>query len=122
MYKNFILERDVRFLEGIGGGRIHYCGSYPEVIDSFINLPPVTGFDYDDSLHKLTDVCKLSPDNVPISCWTHSGSETMANLLAGKWPQKRNLIISVETKSVEEGKILLAKLRTSAERNYSGLY
>lgn len=122
MYKNFILERDVRFLEGIGGGRIHYCGSYPEVIDSFINLPPVTGFDYDDSLHKLTDVCSLSPENVPISCWTHSGSETMANLLSGKWPQKRNLIISVDAKSVEEGKILLDKLRASAERNYSGLY
>lgn len=122
MYRDFILKRDIRYLEGIGGGRIHYCGSYPEVIESFINLPPVTGFDYDDSLHKLTDVCKLSPDNVPISCWTHSGSETMANLLAGKWPQKRNIIISVDAPSIEEGKILLEKLRTSAERNYSGLY
>ena len=85
-------------------------------------MPPVTGFDYDDSLHKLTDVCALSPDNIPIACWTHRGSETMENLLGGKWPQKRNLIITVDAKSVEEGKRLLDKLRKSAERNYSGLY
>lgn len=122
MYRNFILKRDVKFLEGIGGGRIHYCGTYPEVINSFIHLPPVTGFDYDDSLHNLFDICGRTPDHVPVFCWTHSGSKTMQNLLDGVWPDKRNTIFSVDAPSVEAGRVLFNKLRLSAERNYNGLY
>lgn len=122
MYRDFILERDVRFLDGIGGGRIHYCGTYPEVINSFINLPPVTGFDYDDSLHNLFDICKMTPANVPVYCWTHGGSDTMAKLLSGVWPEKRNIIIGVDAASVEEGRVLLQKLRDSAERFHNGLH
>jgi hypothetical protein len=121
MYRDFILKRDVRFLEGIGGGRIHYCGTYPEVIDSFINLPPVTGFDYDDALHDLGDICQRTPSHVPVFCWTHSRSETMKNLLEGSWPKKRNIIIGVDAPSIDEGRKLLKKLRDSAERNYDGL-
>ncbi len=121
MYRDFVLERDVRFLEGIGGGRIHYCGSYPEVIDSFIHLPPVTGFDYDDSLHDLFVISKMTPGNVPVSCWTHSGSKTMQKLLSGEWPEKRNIIIGVDAPSVTEGRILLNKLRKSSERFHNGL-
>ncbi|MDX1357728.1 MAG: uroporphyrinogen decarboxylase family protein [Clostridia bacterium] len=122
MYRDFILKRDVRFLEGIGGGRIHYCGTYPQVIDSFINLPPVTGFDYDDALHDLKDICERAPAHVPVFCWTHSGSITMKDLLGGKWPDKRNIIIGVDAPSVEEGRVLLNKLRRSAERFHDGLY
>lgn len=121
MYKDFILKRDIRFLEGIGSGRIHYCGSYPKVIESFINLPPVTGFDYDDSLHKLDDVCSLAPANVPIYCWTHNGSQTMHNLLNGVWPEKKNIIIGVDAPSVEEGQALLKNLKESSMRFHSGL-
>ncbi|MBN2559040.1 MAG: hypothetical protein JXB33_09835 [Clostridia bacterium] len=118
MYREFILERDIRFLESIGGGRIHYCGTYPEVIGSFINMPPVTGFDYDDSLHSLESVCALAPENVPVYCWTNSTSRTMRNLLDGKWPEKRNIIIGVDAPSIEEGRVLLERLRASSEGHY----
>lgn len=122
MYKDFILKRDVKFLEGIGGGRIHYCGSYPEVIESFISLPHVTGFDYDDSLHSLESVCRLAPENVPVFCWTQRNGKTIQNLLNGIWPDKRNIIIGVDAPSVEEGRVLLKQLRIAAKRNYNGLY
>lgn len=120
MYRNFVLKRDIKFLEGIGGGRIHYCGSYPEVIESFINMPPVTGFDYDNSLHSLVDVCKLAPDKVPVFCWAQRNSETINNLLKGEWPEKKNIIIGVDAPSIEDGKVLLSKLRESAHKNYNG--
>jgi hypothetical protein len=92
------------------------------VIDSFINLPPVTGFDYDDALHDLKDICERAPAYVPVFCWTHSGSRTMKDLLDGKWPDKRNIIIGADAPSVEEGRVLLNKLRNSAERFHDGLY
>lgn len=122
MYRDFILKRDIRFIEGIGGGRIHYCGTYPEVIESFINMPPVTGFDYDDELHDLEAVCNLSPEHVPIFCRIHKNTRTLEKLLAGQWPEKRNIIIGADAPTVEEGKMLLGELRESAERFYNGLH
>lgn len=118
MYRDFVLKRDIRFLESIGKGRIHYCGSYPEVIESFINIPAVTGFDYDDSLHKLEDVCSLAPENVPVFCWTNADSKTMKTLLEGRWPEKGNVIYGVNVQSAEEGKLLLRELRESSGRYY----
>jgi hypothetical protein len=118
MYKDFILERDIRFLESIGKGRIHYCGTYPEVIESFINIPAVTGFDYDDSLHRLEDVCRLAPDNVPIYCWTDYNSRTMNEIRTGNWPEKRNVIFGINAPSAEEGKVLLDELRNASGEFY----
>ncbi|HPQ46562.1 MAG TPA: uroporphyrinogen decarboxylase family protein [Clostridia bacterium] len=118
MYKDFILERDIRFLESIGKGRIHYCGTYPEVIGSFINIPAVTGFDYDDSLHSIYDICRLSPENVPVYCWTNIDSSTMMEIRNGKWPDKRNVIYGINVPSEEEGKAVLQELRESSERFY----
>ena len=118
MYRDFILERDIRFLDSIGKGRIHYCGTYPEVIESFIHIPSVTGFDYDDSLHRLGDVCSLAPENVPVFCWTNSDSVTMKTILSGAWPEKRNVIYGINTDSAEEGKAILRELREGSRRHY----
>jgi len=118
MYRDFVLERDIRFLELIGKGRIHYCGSYPEVIESFINIPAVTGFDYDDSLHSLEKVCALAPENVPVFCWTDLQSSTMKEIRSGKWPEKRNVIYGINALSFEEGKAALEELREASSRFY----
>jgi hypothetical protein len=118
MYRDFVLERDVRFLESIGKGRIHYCGTYPEVIESFINIPAVTGFDYDDSLHTIEDVSRLTPENIPVYCWTNIKSKTMNDIRKGNWPDKKNIIYGINVDSLEEGKSLLSELREGSERFY----
>jgi hypothetical protein len=122
MYRDFVYERDRRLIESIGGGRVHYCGSYPEVIENFAKIPGLSGFDYDDSLHPLERICGIVPEEVPVFCWAGATSPTVQKLLSGNWPDKGNIIIGVDAKSAEEGADILKRLRKAAERHYERLY
>ncbi|HEX3000023.1 MAG TPA: uroporphyrinogen decarboxylase family protein [Armatimonadota bacterium] len=115
-YREHILARDIRFFEAIGGGRMHYCGTSDAVIDEFFKVPAITGLDYDAQYHDLWSLCERAPKQVTLLHW---GSEkTLARLLHGEWPRKRNLILQVNAASVEAGKALLSRLRESAAAFY----
>ncbi|MRR18548.1 MAG: hypothetical protein EG826_19065, partial [Deltaproteobacteria bacterium] len=43
LYLDHVLERDMRLMKAIGGGRIHYCGTQGRVIDEFFKNPDISG-------------------------------------------------------------------------------
>lgn len=111
-YSNFVLPRDIRFLRAIGGGRIHYCGSHTEVIEQFFKNPEVTGLDVDGNLHDLWQLAEKAPDNLVLAFQSYEGKFAhIDRLLAGDFPNKRNIIIYSSVETIEEGKELLARLR-----------
>ncbi|NMB95861.1 MAG: hypothetical protein GYA02_04505 [Clostridiaceae bacterium] len=112
-YKKHVLPRDMRFIHAIGGGRMHYCGTYGKVIDEFFKNTEVTGLDYDEQYHDLWSLSERAPKHFTLLCSTNSKSDTIKRLLSGDWPGKRNIIVMVYASSVDEGKDLVKKLRKS---------
>ncbi|NQT92969.1 MAG: hypothetical protein HQ559_09420 [Lentisphaerae bacterium] len=112
-YREQVLPRDIRFMEAMGGGRIHYCGSQGEVIDDFCTIPSLTGLDIDVGCHDPFEVCERLPEHVVLHINPPVGSPVMERLLAGDWPKKRNLIVGAWAPSLEEGRELLGWVRKS---------
>jgi uroporphyrinogen-III decarboxylase len=69
MYAEFVLQRDMRLFKEIGGGRIHYCGSYKEVIDEFVKIPNLTGLDFNSGL-PANELWNLGEQ---VICFVHYG-------------------------------------------------
>jgi len=110
-YRDQVLPHDTRFVDAMGGGRIHYCGSQGEVIDDFCSIPSLTGLDIDVGLHDVYELCERIPEHIVLNINPQPGSPLMERLLAGDWPKKRNLIVAAWACSLEEGKELLERLR-----------
>ncbi len=115
LYREHVLPRDVRFLEAVGGGRMHYCGTTGAVIDDFLRVPLVTGLDVDHTRHDFLALCERAPRHVVLIPTGHFAIESkeVKRFLAGDWPKKRNIVIVVKASSVDEGKDILARLRDS---------
>lgn len=115
MYREHVLPRDARFLDGMGGGRMHYCGITGDVIDDFFRVPSLNGLDVDVTRHDFFALCERAPEHVvlmPTGAW-HCDSSDIARLLKGDWPRKRNIVVFVGAYSQKEGKQLLEALRAS---------
>jgi Uroporphyrinogen-III decarboxylase len=112
MYLDHVLPRDMRFMKAIGGGRIHYCGTQEPVIKEFMKNPDINGLDFDGHLHDLWNLADLSPKKLILLQWGEQ-DKTVARLLKGDWPEKRNIIFTFNAESVDEGKKLLEQLRNS---------
>ena len=115
LYYEHVLPRDTRFFEAIGGGRMHYCGITGAVIDEFFKVPSITGLDVDVTLHDFFALCERAPLR-SVLCPTlafDSKSEEVQRLLRGDWPEKRNIIVTVEATSIDKGQRLLERLRGS---------
>jgi uroporphyrinogen-III decarboxylase len=114
-YRKHVLPRDRRFLQAVGGGRVHYCGTQAQVIDEYFKLPGVSGLDLDWQLHDLFDIAHRAPAQMVLLVALNANDHkaTLERLLAGDWPVKRNLIVQVGAASVDEARRLLQTLRTS---------
>lgn len=114
-YREHVLPRDIRFFDAVGGGRVHYCGLAGPVMEEFFRVPSITGLDVDAARHDFFALCDRAPARVVLAPTGPFRAESpeVARLLAGDWPRKRNWILSVWTASVEQGKILLDRLRAS---------
>lgn len=119
-YIDHVMKYDKRFFDEIGGGRVHYCGNSREMVQTFFKLENVSGYDVivpyeSDPL----DVCKEIPAvKVP---WIPIGgrdSKTCQNILAGKLPKKRNIILQASAPDVESGKALLGDLRSAFLKSF----
>ncbi len=110
-YRDHVLARDIRFFAAMGGGRMHYCGSPDSVIDDFFKAPLITGLDYDCTYHDLWSVACRAPKQVTLL--QSAGPETVQRLLAGDWPAKRNIILTLSSDSIGEARELLRALRAS---------
>ena len=112
-YRDYVLPRDMRLMESIGGGRIHYCGTQGEVIDYFFQNPLISGLDYDGNYHDLWDISKKAPDKVTLLQSMSANSQTVQRLLNGDWPEKRNIILNIYVSNIFEGKKVLKRLKES---------
>jgi hypothetical protein len=113
-YKNYVMPRDIRLLDSIGKGRMHYCGGNGDVIDEFLRNPVVTGIDVDASLHDLWDVADKAPKETVLVFQSYGKEfEQIDRLLRGDWPEKRNIILITNAPTVEQGRDILARLRES---------
>lgn len=113
LYREYVLPRDQRLLSGIGGGRIHYCGTHGECIRDFCRIPELSGLDVDLHHHDLWALAEMLPPQVVLSCAISSEMPAYRRLLAGDWPGKRNLIVHIHASSVEEGRARLDMVRRS---------
>lgn len=116
-YRRFVLPHDLRLMEALGGGRIHYCGTHGAVIDAFATNPQVHGLDCDPGHHDFWALAPRLPERT-VLCVTGAGADTpfVRRLLAGDWPAKRNLIVTVYAGSAEEGRAVLSGLRRAMPR------
>jgi hypothetical protein len=112
-YHDYVLPRDVRFLDVVGGGRIHYCGTSDDVMDEFFRIPHLTGLDYDAEYHDLWSLSERAPKQVTLLHGAKSSDKSIQRLLEGDWPEKRNIIICVSVSSLKEGRQILKQLRES---------
>lgn len=111
-YQEFVREYDQRFMDEVGGGRIHYCGSHDSgIFDSLFALNNMYGIDYPGSHHDLWDLSRRAPDHVTLLQYMEK--EQIDRLLTGDWPDKRNLVLYVSANSTEEGRDLYLRLKKS---------
>ena len=113
LYHEYVLPRDIRFFDSMGGGRMHYCGITGTVIDEFFKVPSITGLDFDCSRHDFFALCERAPSRcvlTPTGAFD-SNASVVQRLLRGDWPAKRNIIVPVAATSIEDGKRLLERLR-----------
>lgn len=115
LYREYVLPRDVRFFESVGGGRMHYCGITGDVMDEFFKVPSITGLDVDCTRHDFYELCRRAPGQVTLMPTGpfDPGSPEVKRMLRGDWPEKRNLILRVSAPSLDEGRRLLDQLRQS---------
>lgn len=115
LYRDHVLERDARFFDSIGGGRMHYCGITGDVMNDFFKVNSITSLEFDIAHHDFYDLCEQAPKQVVlmpvIGSFFAPDSLELKRLLNGDWPAKRNIVIVAYAPSVEEGKTLLQKLR-----------
>jgi len=117
-YRQYVLPRDLRFFQAIGGGRMHYCGTADQVIDEFFKAPLVTGLDYDFRLHDPWIMARRAPAKVTLMQTVDDAM--LQRLLAGDWPAKRNLIVRVNAPSIAAGRDLLSRLRAAFHKSAAG--
>lgn len=115
-YDEYVLPRDRRLLEALGGGRIHYCGSIFEVVPSFFRIPGMSGLDIDAQFLDPWAVAKVTPAHAVLCVGMESDSPQWARLLSGDWPLHRNLIIMLVANSFAKGKAGLAQFRAAAAK------
>ena len=103
---------DQKLIDAMGMGRIHYCGTHDNsLMDSFFEIPHMTGVDFDGKYHDLWELCERTPENLTLL--VYATGDVRKRLLAGDWPKKRNIIIQSYVSSIEDGRALYDRLRSS---------
>jgi uroporphyrinogen-III decarboxylase len=113
-YERYVLPRDKRLLNSLGGGRMHYCGNSSDVIKSFLSISGLTGLDCDCQYHDLWNLAHITPPHVTLIFQQYGSVFPFTDrLLRGDWPEKRNIIIMTKAESITEGKNLFFALKNS---------
>lgn len=117
-YVDHVMKHDKHFFDEVGGGRVHYCGNSREMVKTFFGVNNVHGYDvivpYEaDPLSVCNDIPAAKVPWIPIGS---RDSKACQDLLNGKLPQKRNIILRADAKDVESAKVLLNDLRAVFNR------
>jgi len=108
IYREYIMESDDRFLGAVGRGRVHYCGSYREIIDDLFNLKNMTNLEVDCQHHDVIETCNKAPQDVSIMfCdWSlgDKNGEWYNKIMRGEIPEKKNIVFQAKADNIEEAK------------------
>ncbi len=108
IYRDHIMASDDRFLEAVGLGRVHYCGSFKEVIDDLFRLKNMTNLEVDCQFHDIIETCEKAPENVSIMFCDWSidpgNGPWYQKIMNGEIPKKKNIVIQAKANSIEEAK------------------
>ena len=99
-YRDYILPRDLRFFEAVGGGMMHICGNNSHCIEHFNKIKKLSAlevnFNYLD-IFKVSDILRedvalLCTGPVEFPLLTPLGKQTLENFYSGIFPPERNII------------------------------
>ena len=115
IYRDFIKESDERFLNAVGKGRVHYCGSYKQVIDDLFTLQNMTNLEVDCQYHDVLETCEKAPENVSVMfCDWSLGNENggwYTKIMNGEIPQKKNIVFQAKAEGIEDAKRVYYNLK-----------
>jgi uroporphyrinogen-III decarboxylase len=118
LYEKQVRKYDVRFLEQLGGGRMHYCGTPKGIVETLAVMPGMTGVDYDSLFLDMQELMEAVPKNIVLhQALSLTSLEGMKILESRKWPfKKRNVIFRLRGPlNRYEAKNIYRKLRSIAE-------
>ena len=119
LYREFVRQEDERFLAGVGGGRVHYCGSHGEFLPEIWSMKSVTSMEIDSQFHDIYEVCSRAPRNVVMMfCdWSNrpENGPWLEKLLRQGCPEKRNIVIQAKASGEEEAKRLYEKIKRAVD-------
>jgi len=110
-YETFIKKYDRMLLDTFIEGRIHYCGTHDNgQMQSFFSIPNLYGVDFDGAHHNILELATRTPERVALL--PYMNPERIAPILAGKIPEKRNIIYEIYTSSFEEAKTVCSAMKS----------
>ena len=115
IYRDYIMAADDRFLKAANYGRVHYCGSYREVIDDLFRLEYMTNLEIDSEYHDIIETCEKAPERVSIMfCdWSNEpgNREWYDKLMKGDIPRKKNIVLLAKAENAEDAKRVYDNLK-----------
>lgn len=115
IYRENIMASDDRFLKAVNLGRVHYCGSYREIIDDLFKLKYMTNLEIDSTYHDLVETCEKAPEQVSIMfCdWSNEpgNREWYDKIMSGDIPKKRNIVVQAKAENIEDAKRVYYNLK-----------
>lgn len=117
-YVGHVMKHDKYFFDEVGGGRVHYCGNSRKMAEIFFMLENISGYDVTPPYENdPLEVCNEIPvSKVPWIQIDNRDSKACQDLLNGKLPQKRNIIIYATAPDIESAKVLLNDLRSAFDK------
>ncbi|HNX13862.1 MAG TPA: uroporphyrinogen decarboxylase family protein [Oscillospiraceae bacterium] len=110
-YETYIKKYDRMLLDTFSEGRIHYCGTHDNgQMASFFSIPNLYGVDFDGAHHNILELAPRTPERVALL--PYMNPERIAPILAGKVPEKRNIIYEIYTSSFEEAKTVCTAMKS----------
>ena len=94
-YRQHVRAHDVRLLDALGGGRVHYCGSHTDVLMDFARLPGISGLDFPFERHDFRRVVAEAPAETVLMVGLGDPEGAPARQILAEPPRKRNMIYVV---------------------------
>ena len=115
IYREHIMASDERFLKAVGMGRVHYCGSYREIIDDLFRLEHMTNLEVDSQYHDIIETCEKAPKQVSVMFCDWSiepgNREWYDKIMRGEIPEKKNIVLQAKAENLEEAKKVYDNLK-----------
>jgi uroporphyrinogen-III decarboxylase len=99
-YRDIVLERDLRFLNAVGGGMIHICGNNDHCIKYFNRIENLHCLEINFNYLDVFKVADMLREDIVLMCTgpveppllTERGEATLNRFYQGEFPDKKNII------------------------------